>query len=594
MELRWDLDQLFTSFESKEFQNSLNKLDEYIDKINQWVATNLHDQEDAVQKLEEYITLNNDFTSCFLRLNAFARLTMSTDVTNDRALQTLELLDNKRNEITESVVRLERWVGELNNLEKLISASALLTEHSFYLRNIARQSKYLLSNELEVLIAQMSNTGSKAWAKLQNKLVSTLSVDITLDGEEKQLPLPVVRNLAYHARPEVRKNAYQAELKAYEKIEEGSAAALNGIKGEVITVANMKGYESPLHETLLQSKMEKETLVVMFEAIRESLPTFRQYFRKKAELLGYRNGLPFYEMFAPVGTGEKEFTYQEAREFIVKNFRTFTDRLADFADNAFAKRWIDAEPRQGKRGGAFCSNIHPIKESRILMNFNGTFNNVTTLAHELGHGYHGLCLITESVANSRYPMPLAETASIFAETIVVNAALETATQEEAFSILESSVSTAGQVIVDIYSRFLFEDELFNRRKDYSLSVKELKDLMVSAQKEAYGEGLDPEYLHPYMWVNKSHYYSADRNYYNFPYAFGLLFALGLYSEYLKQGDAFVENYDDLLRATGSMSIIEATKMVGIDVNSIDFWRSSLGLIVKDIEKFIELADALNK
>lgn len=448
----------------------------------------------------------------------------------------------------------------------------------------------MLSEKEEVLISKLTNTGSTAWSNLQNMISSTLVVDINIDGEEKQLPLPVVRNMAHDKDPAKRKLAYEAELKAYKKIEESSAAALNGIKGEVITLAELRGYKSPLEETLKDSRMDEETLNAMLTAMKEFLPVFHKYYRKKAEILGYENGLPFYEMFAPMGGVNRTFTYEEAMDYIIENFRSFSDRLADFVQNAYEKNWLDVEPREGKRGGAFCSNLHSIGESRIMANFNGSFSNMTTLAHELGHAYHGLNLKDETILNSGYPMPIAETASIFNETIVVNAALKEANDEEALSILEASISDAGQVIVDIYSRFLFETELFERRKTHPLSVNELKEIMLEAQKQAYGDGLDHDILHPYMWLNKTHYYSAGRNFYNFPYAFGLLFSKGLYAEYLKRGEEFVKEYDELLNATGKNNIKDVALRMGIDVSDPEFFRNSLRLIEKDIERFIELAD----
>ncbi|NLY45198.1 MAG: M3 family oligoendopeptidase, partial [Tissierella sp.] len=333
-----------------------------------------------------------------------------------------------------------------------------------------------------------------------------------------------------------------------------------------------------------------ESLDSMFTAIKEYLPVFQKYYRQKGKILGHENGLPFYDMFAPVGNVDMDFSYEEAMEFIVNNFRTFSDRLADYAQNAYENDWLDVEPREGKRGGAFCSNIHPIGESRIMANFEGSFSNMTTLAHELGHGYHGLNLKNESILNSRYPMPIAETASIFCETIVESAQLEKSSVEEVLGILESSISGAGQVIVDIYSRYLFETKLFEIRKDHPLSVEELKNMMLEAQKEAYGDGLDHDYLHPYMWICKNHYYSAGRNFYNFPYAFGLLFAKGIYAEYLNRGKDFVPEYDKLLNATGKNNIKDVAAMVGIDITNPDFFRQSLSLIEKDIEKFIELSE----
>jgi pepF/M3 family oligoendopeptidase len=594
MDMRWNLDKLYTSFESKEYVEDLEKLDELIKDFTDWSEKNLNLPEDAANKIETYLNKLINLTNVFTKLISFASLTSAVDAKNELALKYLDKLQMKYAETTKSFYQFKRFIASIEALDEIIESSQFLKEHRFYLNEIKLSTKYMLSQEEEVLISKMKNTGSKAWAKLQNMVTSTLLVDIEMDGELKKLPLPVVRNMAYSADKTLRKKAYEAELESYKKIEDTSCACLNGIKGEVITLCNLRGYKSPLEETLIKSRMDEKILKAMFTAIEESLPVFHKYFRKKAELLGHKNGLPFYDLFAPVGKINRTFTYEEAREYVVNNFRTFSDKLADFADHAFENQWIDAEPREGKSGGAFCSNLHPIKESRIMANFDGSFSNVITLAHELGHGYHGSCLTEESILNTSYPMPLAETASTFCETIVVNAALEEVGEEEKLSILESSLQDAGQVIVDIYSRFLFEDAVFERRKDHFLSVKELKDLMIEAQKKAYGNGLDHEYLHPYMWVNKSHYYSAERNYYNFPYAFGLLLSKGLYAKYLEDRKSFVKKYDEFLRETGKNNIADVVKIMDIDVYSVDFYRNSFKLIEEDIEKFIELADKVIK
>lgn len=588
MDKTWSLKELYSSFEAEEFKNDMVKCKEYIEehKVNIMEALKTHDNEVGV--IEKYIESEIRLYNIFSKLLEFASLTLSVEAKNEKAMSVMENLENSFTELTEVEVNFKKWLYEIKNLNELIEGSKLLKEHEFFLKELWEKNRYLLSEAEEVVISKMKNTGSGAFSKLQNTLSSTLLVDIELDGEKKQLPLPVVRNMAHNKNAEIRKTAYEAELNSYKKIEESSAACLNGIKGEVITVNKMRGYDSVLEETLINSRLDAESLEAMFTAMRESFPAFRRFYLKKAEILGHKNGLPFYDLFAPSGEVDMNYTYEEAREFIVKNFGTFSEALADFADNAFEKRWIDAEPREGKRGGAFCSNLHAIGESRVLCNFSGSFSDVVTIAHELGHGYHGNCLKDESILNSDYTMPIAETASIFCETIVKNAVLKTATKEQAYSVLEESISDAGQVIVDIYSRFLFESELFKRRENSSLSVKELKEIMINAQKEAYGEALDENYLHPYMWINKPHYYYAERNFYNFPYAFGLLFSKGLYAEYVKRGQEFVKDYDKLLSMTGKMTIPEVTAMMGIDIHKVDFWRSSLKLIEEDIEKFISL------
>lgn len=587
--MKWSLKELYTSFDSKEYLDDLESLDKKISEYSKWADDNLESLDNPIEKIEKYISFSMDVSKILSKLMSFAHLTNAVEAKNEQSLQYLDKLSVKFSLLTKPNVQFKNFIKNIENLDELINSSHLLKEHEFFLNEIKKATQYMLSEKEEVLISKMQNTGSRAWSSLQNMLASTLLVDINIDGQDKQLPLPVVRNLAHDKDPEIRKKAYEAELQSYKKIEESSAASLNGIKGEVITTSELRGFKSPLEETLFNSRMDEETLDAMLTAMKEFLPVFHKYYRKKAELLGHENGLPFYDIFAPMGQVNRSFTYGEAMDYIIDNFRTFSDRLADYTQNAYDKNWLDIEPREGKRGGAFCSNLHAIGESRILSNFNGSFSNMTTLAHELGHGYHGFNLKDETVLNAGYPMPIAETASIFCETIVVNAALKEASNEEALSILESSISDAGQVIVDIMSRYIFETELFERRKTHALSVNELKEIMLDAQKQAFGNGLDHNVLHPYMWVNKTHYYSAGRNFYNFPYAFGLLFSKGLYAEYLNRGEDFVAEYDELLNATGKNNIVDVAKRMDIDVRDPEFFRNSLRLIEKDIEKFIELA-----
>lgn len=585
----WSLKELYTSFQSEEFKNDMKKCDEYVSKYNEF-ANSLESYKDLKILLEEYINLNTNLGITFNKVFSFSSLTLSVDTNNTEAQKNIEIAEEKYSKIAEPSAKINKFIGAIENISEIIQDSDLLKTHEFFLTSIVEESKYMLGDREEGIIAKMRTTGSSAWSKMKNLITSNLTVEIEENGEVKSLPLTVVRNLAHNKDAKVRKNAYEAELKAYSKVEDAVAAALNGIKGEVITVANLRGFKSPLHETLFKSRMEIETLEAMIAAMKESLPVFRKYLRRKGEILGHNNGLPFYELFAPMGNVEMEFDYEKGKAFVEENFRTFSNKLGDYARTAFDGHWIDVYPREGKVGGAFCSNLHMLGQSRIMLNYGNTFSDVVTMAHELGHGYHGDCLKDEEYLNSDYPMPIAETASTFCETIVKKAAIKTASKEEAFSILESELGDCTQVIVDILSRFIFEKNLFEGRKESSLSSNELKELMIEAQREAYGDGLDPEYLHPYMWICKPHYYEAGYNYYNFPYAFGLLFAKGLYAEYLKRGEDFVKQYDKLLSVTGKLKVAEVTKIMNIDINSIDFWRSSLKIIEEDIEKFLELSN----
>lgn len=589
MGLNWSLKELYESFESENFKQDLIECVKYIESFSDWVNQVTENYDNVVSKLEDYINKISYQEKLFSKLFAFCELTLSVETSNKAALKNLESLEQKASSLAPGESKIRSWIGKIENLNSIVEQSDLLKEHSFYLMEIKQNNKYLLSDKEEAVIAKMKNTGSSSWSKLRDLLTSSLKVDIALDGENKQLPLTVIRNMAYDKDESLRRKAYEAEINSYKKIEDAVAASLNGIKGEVITISKIRGYESPLEEALLNSRMDKETLESMLAAMKESFPSFRRYFKRKGELLQKENGLAFYDIFAPIGTVNMEFPYEKGKAFVYENFKTFSDELANYAQKAFNNNWIDVEPREGKVGGAFCNNIHAIGESRFMLNYGDRFTDVVTLAHELGHGYHGECLNNESILNSDYPMPIAETASTFCETIVKKAAIKSATKEEAFSILESEISDCAQVIVDIYSRFFFESELFKHRENSSLSSEELNSLMITAQKEAYGDALDEKYLHPYMWICKPHYYDSDYNFYNFPYAFGLLFSKGLYARYLKTGRDFARDYNKLLSVTGKMKLYDVAKLMNIDIHDIDFWRSSLKTIEEDIDKFIELS-----
>ena len=387
--MKWSLKELYTGFDSKEFLDDFGSLDTKIEAYSNWADENLRSKDNPLEKIETFINYSISLSKSFSKLMSFSHLTNAVEAKNETSLQYLDKLAVKYSQLTKPNVQFKNFIKNVENLDDLIQSSELLKEHEFFLKEIKKESQYLLSEKEEVLISKMQNTGSRAWSNLQNMLASTLLVDINIDGEVEQLPLPVVRNLAHDKDPAIRKKAYEAELESYKKIEESSAASLNGIKGEVITTSELRGFESPLEETLFNSRMDKETLDAMLTAMREFLPAFHKYYRKKAELLGHENGLPFYDIFAPMGEVNRSFTYEEAMDYIIENFRTFSNKLADYTQNAYDKNWLDIEPREGKRGGAFCSNLHAIGESRILSNFNGSFSNMTTLAHELGHGYHG-------------------------------------------------------------------------------------------------------------------------------------------------------------------------------------------------------------
>lgn len=581
----WSLSELYDNFNCTKFKESMKSLENIINEIKEFSKNSLNENDNYTEKTEKYINLQNTLGDIALSLSSFSNLTLSTNSSDETALKTLDTIENMLTELSLPETKFNKWFSSLNiDIDEMCKKSSIISEHKYFLKNIIENSKYLLSDKEEEVISKFKITGSLSFEKLWDTITSNHTVNI--DG--KEIPLAEARNIAYESDSQKRKTAYESEIKSYEKISQVSASCLNSIKGQVITECEMRGYSSPLEMTVKNSGMDMETLNSMISAMKEYIPYFEKYFIKKAEILGHKNSLPFYDLFAPVGKTDYKFTYEEAMDFVITNFRKFSKELGDYAEKAYKNRWIDVYPKEGKRGGAFCDNLHSIKESRILTNFTGSFSDVITLAHELGHGYHGQCLDNETYLNSDYPMPIAETASTFCEIIVKNAALEKADRDTALMIIESDLQDSSQVIIDILSRFIFEDTVFKERKNGPLSVNELCNIMIEAQKQSYGKGLDSEYMHKYMWVCKPHYYDSEYNYYNFPYAFGLLFAKGLYALYEKDRENFPKIYKELLRNTGKGDIKTVAKSVGIDITNIDFWHSSLDMLKRDIEKFISI------
>lgn len=582
----WNLNALYLGFDDPNFTNDVEKFKVTVEKALAYSHT-IDDNDNYRDVLYNLLKLFEELELVAGKVFAYISLNLSSDTGNVTAQNYRVQLQHYSAKITLLNSKLLKYVAQIPNLDDVINSDEFLKAHSFIIREQKEFAKHQMEPELEVLATRMSQNGSSLFNQMQRYLTSTAEIEF----RGKLLSLSEIRNLASDSDPEIRKQAYEAELQIYKKIEDAMSFAINGIKGEVNTLTEMRGFENVLEEALLKSRLKKETLDSLLKAMRDYLPEFRKYLRRKAEILGHQNGLPWYDLFAPMGASSTKYSIEEAQEFILNNFATFSEDLRNLAKRAFEEEWIDYFPRKGKVGGAFCSNLTAIKQSRILTNFTGSIGDVVTLAHELGHAYHGDQIFNESILNSAYTMPVAETASTLCETIAKKAAFKAATNDdEKLHILETELQDSTQVIVDIYSRYLFESNLFEARKSSIPNAKRLNEMMLESQKEAYGDGLDPEYLNSGMWICKSHYYSGYLSFYNFPYAFGLLFAKGIYAKFLEQGQKFVAQVNKLLRLTGQMTVEDAAKTVGIDVTDPTFWRNGLEVIKEDISYFLKITE----
>ena len=578
----WNLDPLYKGFDDPAYLADLEKMKELVAQFNAFVEElpNM----DPLEGLRQGTHLREELVELGT-LGSYASLRSATNAKDPEPGSHMGRIMSIRSGTAAAMATYSAWIVSLPNLMELVRGDEYLRNYEFYFASMQDAAKYQMNSQAEAVMAKLGMSGGSAWSKLQSYMTSTVPVHY----RGTVTNLSAIRNMAYDADPQVRKDAYEAELACYEGIKEPVAHALNAIKLETISQCQLRGYTSALDRTLLNSDLKRETLEAMLGAMDEYLPKFWQYLKTKAKVLGHENGLPWYDLFAPMGESSTTFTTEEARDYLLKQFATFDEELTQMVATAFNDAWIDFYPRDGKRGGAFCSGIHKIGQSRILTNYDGQFGDVVTLAHELGHAFHNQCIRDHLPLNRGYSMPVAETASTFNECVVMNAAIKSAAnKDEQIALIESQLQDATQIICDIYSRYRFETMVFENRESKFMNADTLCSYMLEAQKQSYGDGLDHSCLHPFMWICKTHYYGPT--FYNFPYAFGGLFARGLYAQYEKEGAAFVPKYKKLLHTTTVATAEDVAKVAGIDLTDKEFWRAALQQIADRIDLFCQLVE----
>lgn len=483
--------------------------------------------------------------------------------------------------------RIEGWIARLGAAD-LAATSPIAADHAFFLERSERLAAHQMTEAEEDLAAELGLTGGRSWNRLHGEMTATLTATVDLPDEgPTAMPVTEARGLAAHPDAAVRRAAFDGEVAAWRTVEMPLALALASHRGEMIALGRRRGWADPLAVSLATNNVDHATLDALTAAVRSSLPTFARYHRAKAAALGHGSdrGLPWWDVLAPLGT-PRRFTWDEAVAAVEHAFGTYSPGLVGLLHRAVGEGWIDAEPRPGKVGGAFCMPVRD-EESRVLLSYDGSFNSVQTLAHELGHAYHNTQLGRRPWLLRSTPMALAETASIFCETVMVEAGLAGAGDDAGarLAILDGDLVGSAQVVVDIHSRFLFEQALSSARAKGAVGPERMTELMREAQLEAYRDGLDPDHLHPSMWAVKGHYYTS---FYNWPYTFGLLFGLGLYAEFRRDPEHFRGGYDDLLGATGLGDAAPLAARFGIDIRDEAFWASSLAVVADRIDAAVEL------
>lgn len=610
---RWNLDSIFSSIKSAEYKTALSEFESGMENLQSLLGSaenfikNASENFDFPTWLKGFLEADEKVSALCGSLNAYAYIIYSVDTTNTAYLNNITRIDNltlryRQLDLTFKSVLL----ANSGRLEDFYKRFPEFEGYRYILNETLEETRHQMSAAEEKLAGELQQTGGDAWDRLHEQLISNLK------DSETGKTFNELRNDAYSADSKVRKSSYLKEIALLKQNEIAFAACLNNLKGETLALNRHRKWQNPLDRSLSSARLSQKTLDALISSIEESLPLWREYFNLKADFLHKNNltvsqdkkGLAFYDLFAPLvstplnkrdnsdagqnqGLLSKEWTFDEARDYIIERYSSFSAEMGEFAKKAFAENWIDAEVRSGKVGGAYDEDFALGHQSRIMTNFTGAFSDIITLAHELGHAYHFSCMKGKPSAFFSYPMTLAETASTFAETIVKQDMISKCSDAEKIQILDLDLQDVSQVLVDILCRFYFEKSVFEEREKGELNADDFCRLMKEAQEKSYGNGLNSE-RHEYMWAVKSHYYSTGLDFYNFPYAFGQLFAAGLYARYQKEGKDFAKTYAELLSNTGNMSCEDLCKKAGFDITQKAFWKNGIEMYAKEVEMMRKL------
>ena len=599
---RWDLSSIYKSFEGDDFKGDMALINSLKAELNELLASNLFST-DFPQWVAAFIEKSNKLQSISGSLYAYVYSAYSVDTTNSQLINQISYIENEFIDIEQVNLKFSTAFSQFVNnnpqsLTDLYTSYPQLNEYSYIFEETIALNKHNMKPELEELADQLNLSGAESFSRLQEQIISTLK------DSETNKSFNQLRNDAYDKDRSIRKASFEKEIELLKNMSIPLAACLNSIKGTTITLNKRRLWQTALDKALAQSRISQKTISALIESIESSIPLWQEYLAVKAKLLFPNEKNPklaFYDLFAPLQDNSasedsqktnilsKTWTFEEAKNYIIDRFSSFSSELGDFAKNAFANNWVDAEIREGKVGGAYCMDFPKQKVSRILSNFSGSFSDITTLAHELGHAYHFYCIKDRDYELTQYPMTLAETASNFAETIVQKSIISSTSGFERISMIELHLQDCCQVLIDILSRFYFERAVFEKRQNGELSSEEFCGLMTDAQKKTYGTLAE---YHPYMWALKSHYYSTNLDFYNFPYAFGMLFSAGLYARYKKEGADFSKTYKTILFETGRLSCEEVCRKAGFDIETKDFWLSGIETLKDEINELKNYASSL--
>jgi oligoendopeptidase F len=591
--MRWDLESIFAGgSSSKEFE-------QFRKAVADDIESTLHRLSELPRRLDDEVF--DDWLSIFVSLQdikerrdhaeSFVYCLAAQDVKDEKAMVILDdmLSLYAATEAIKSGVEEFALAVDDEAWDKLISHPKL-SGAAFYWNELRYKARIKMEPKLEKLATELSVSGYHAWNLLYTRMAGELKTEFVEAGKTETLSMGQLANKFSSPDRGIRRQAFEKLESSWKSIEPLVAMELNSQAGFRLSVYKARNWDSPLFEPLLMGRVKQETIDAMWNEIAAAHARIADYINVKKRLLRIDKFM-WYDQLAPIGKVEKTYAYDEACDFVVKHLSSFSKDLGDFARIAIDNRWIEAEDRAGKMAGGFCTGLPLARQSRIFMTFSGNYNEMMTLAHEIGHAYHGWVLLGHDYFARAYSMLLAETASTFNEMLVTDAALDEVKDDaERLSLLDKKIQEHFTMFCNIRCRYLFDCTFYEERKRGTVPKERLNEIMVDAQKQAFGDILAADGYHPIFWASKLHFSETGVPFYNYPYTFGHLFAGGIYAKAKQEGPAFAEKYKRLLIDTGSMTCEEvAKKHLNVDLSSGEFWNEAVKRALDDVDRFIELA-----
>lgn len=603
----WDLSSEYPAVDSPEVEADLAAFDEHLAAIephNAVLTANIEAMADlpvsaatVIEAARAAHVLLSEAGKLLRNLGTYANCILSVDGTDEAALTLQGRLNNYSTRLAEAGAPLEQFVDRVPEAviaayldDDRTRASAFLVHHG------RKRRSELLSLPEENLISALGTDGIHAWGRLYTQLSATLQCEVTVGNETQRMGLASAAGLMLKPDDVLRREAWRAINSAWSEHEESCAAALNAIAGWRLTLLEKRGGGEAVHfltPPVHMNRISRETLDTLLEVARESVPIAQRAARTQARAYKKERYGPWDNRApAPQGADDGGTPFEAAIDLIASAYESVDAELGEFVRMMAERRWIEGTVGDTKRPGAYCTGFAKSKTPRVYMTYTGGDSDIITLAHELGHAYHSWVMRDLDDDERTYGMSLAETASTFGESLVRNAMLDAAGSDAAaFAISWQDAEAAVAFIMNIPARFQFEKELYERRSERPLRPAELSEMMSRAWSDWYGDVLsEPD---PMFWASKLHFYISGLSFYNFPYLFGYLFSLGVYAQRERLGEDFFPAYKALLRDTGRMTAEElARKHLGADLTKPDFWRESIGIVSRSIERFEQLGAAV--